>query len=568
MKRTLYFGVLLGLFASCEDTLDRDILTALSKERVIHSYDFTRNTVSAVYNVLPDGFSEIGGALQATVTDEAEHTSENSSVHRINNGAWNPYNNPDDRWNHYYRGIRKANQALANIDSVNLDMYRLDPDPTQQQVYGERLAEMNRWKYEVRFLRAFFYAELIKRYGGVPIVEGIFELDADVGDIRRSTLASSIQYVLDECDSAARVLPATYGGGDLGRATKGAALALKSRVLLYAASDLYNDPSWAAGYADPGLIALPAGDRVARWQAAAAAAKAVIDLPGAGYALHGGYPALFKTFNSPEIIFTRRSGASNSFEIASFPIGYDLGQSGNAPSQNLVDAYEVLRADGTAEPFDWDNAAHAADPYASRDPRLAHSVLVNNTAFKGRAVESWVGGRDGPGANMASKTGYYLRKYVDENVNLLTGTTSIHSWIYIRLAEVYLNYAEALNESDPGHPDIKRYVDLVRARSGVSMPPLPEGLDQALMRQRIRAERRVELAFEGHRLWDTKRWMVAPETLGAPLRGVEIRRSGDSGFSYRVTQVETRTFQPRMYCYPIGQQELLKATGLVQNPMW
>src|SRR5690606_10134857 len=150
-------------------------------------------------------------------------------------------------------------------------------------------AEMNRWKYEVRFLRAFFYAELIKRYGGVPIVEGTFDLDTDAGTVSRNTLDECVQYVLDECDSAAQVLPPTYGSGDLGRATQGAALALKSRMLLYAASDLFNDASWASGYADPQFIVLPQADRMSRWEEAANAAKAVIDLPGAGYALHSDY---------------------------------------------------------------------------------------------------------------------------------------------------------------------------------------------------------------------------------------------------------------------------------------
>ncbi|HEX7016742.1 MAG TPA: RagB/SusD family nutrient uptake outer membrane protein, partial [Cyclobacteriaceae bacterium] len=247
-----------------------------------------------------------------------------------------------------------------------------------------------------------------------------------------------------------------------------------------------------------------------------------------------------------------------------YPIGYDLGMSGTTPSQNLVDAYEM--ADGSK--FDWNNPAHAAAPYENRDPRLARTVLTNNTFFKDRPVEAWTGGRDGKGTPLATRTGYYLRKYVDENLNLLQGNTSVHSWILFRLAEIYLNYAEALNEYDPGNPDIKTYVDLVRARPGVEMPPLPDGLSQAEMRDRIRNERRVELAFEGHRFWDVRRWMVASETLGSTLAGVDITKTGTDQFTYTPVNVENRVVDPRMYLYPIPQSELLLAGGWAQNPLW
>ena len=555
-------------FFGCAKYLERDIITNLREDLVNKSYDFTRNRVSAIYNMLPQGFTEIDGAMLASATDESEHTDETSNIHKFNTGAWNIYDNPDGVWYRSYQAIRMVNVFLNTSDSVNLDAYRLNPEASQQLIYRNRLAEIKRWKYEVRFIRAFFYFELIKRYGGVPIITEIYSLNDDPSTQRRNTLAESIKYVVDECDSAAANLPVTYTSDDLGRATKGAALALKSRMLLYAASDLFNNVSWAQGYGNPELVSMPAGDREAKWEAAADAAKAVIDLAGSGYALHSDYSALFRTFNSPEIIFTRRAGASNNFERASFPVGYE-GQSGTTPSQNLVDAYEVKVSSSVAAPFDWNNSAHAANPYAGRDPRLGFTVLLNNTTFKGRPVESFIGGLDGLGNVNATRTGYYLRKYVDESVTIIgTATSSVHSWIFIRLAEVYLNYAEALNEYSPGHADIKTYVDRVRTRSGVAMPVLPSGLTQAQMRDRIRNERRVELAFEGHRAWDTRRWMIGAETLGATLRGIRIERGSTGSFTYAPFNVEPRAFEPKMYLYPIPQQELLKAEGLVQNPIW
>ena len=550
--------------SGCED-LERELVTDISEQQLIHSYDYTLNRVNSLYTDMPAGYLQIDGAMTASATDEAEHTLETSNVQKFNNGSWNAVDNPENLWVNFYRGIRKSNQFLAATDSVNLDQYKLDPAPSAQTTYQTRLADIKRWKYEARFLKAYFYFELVKRYGGVPIITKIYSVNDDFQSVKRNTLAECVQYITAECDSAAKNLPVTYSATELGRATRGAALALKSRVLLYAASDLFNTPTWAGGYANPELISL-SGDRQARWKAAADAAKAVIDLSSTGYALNTNYRNLFITnsYTLPEIIFSRRNGSSNDFEKANYPIGYDLGNSGTTPSQNLVDAYEMTN--GTK--FDWSNPVHAANPYANRDPRLGLNIILNNTAYKGRNVESWTGGRDGKGIPNATKTGYYLKKYVNENQNLLTNTTSVLSWNLFRLAEIYLNYAEALNEASPGHADIKTYVDKVRTRTGVAMPVLPTGLSQAEMRERIRNERRVELAFEDHRGWDVRRWMQGPQYLGAPLMGVEITKNTDGNFSYKPILVENRVFEPKMYLYPIPQGELSTSKGLIQNPLW
>lgn len=575
MKNIPYLYLIVSLFvlASCQK-LDLELQTDLNRDQIAGSLVNTQNLLNGVYSELREGFLEIGGdAMMASATDEAEHTIETSSVQQFNQGSWNAVSNPADVWGHYFRAIRRANLFLETADTsrINLDQFKADL-PTLQL----RLNEINRWRYEARFLRAFFYFELIKRYGGVPILTRTLT-EADVTTTRRNSLEDCIKFVVDECDSAATNLPLTYAAGELGRATRGAALALKSRMLLYAASDLFNTNAWAGGYADAALISLPAGDRNLRWQAAADAAKALIDLGGTGYALANNYRALFTTFNSPEIIFTRRNSASNTFEIANYPIGFDRGRSGTTPSQNLVDAYEVKVNSTTAVPFDWNDPAHAQNPYATsgataRDPRLFASIVVNNASFSTvsgitRNVQIWEGGRDGKPIPDASKTGYYLRKYVNESVNLPQNTMAVHSWIYFRLAEIFLNYAEALNEYSPGHPDIKIYVDRVRGRPGVSMPGMPMGTQEEV-RQRIRNERRIELAFEDHRSWDVRRWMIAPQTLGASIRGVRVLQTSPDVFSYTQETVENRVFEPRMYLFPIPQVEVSVAPGLVQNPLW
>lgn len=556
-------AAIIGL-SSCEN-LDREIITDLTPKQVSTSYDYTLYRITSIYTDIPAGYLQIDGAMTASATDEAEHTLETSNVQKFNNGSWNAIDNPENLWGNFYRGIRKANQFLVSADSVNLDQYRLDPAPSAQAIFKNRSADIQRWKYEARFLRAYFYFELVKRYGGVPLVTQIYSVEDNFQPTKRNTLAECMQYITAECDSAASKLPVTYAATDLGRATKGAALALKSRALLYAASDLFNMPSWATGYANNELIALT-GDRQARWKAAADAAKAVIDLAGTGYALSTNYRNLFITnsYTQPEVIFPRRNSSSNDFEKANYPTGYDLGNSGTTPSQNLVDAYEM--SNGTK--FDWTNPVQAANPYANRDPRLGLNVILNNTSYKGRNVEAWAGGRDGKGVVNATKTGYYLKKYVNENLNLLLGNTSVYSWNLFRLPEIYLNYAEALNEAAPGNADIKAYVDRVRTRTGVAMPVLPAGLSQAEMRERIRNERRVELAFEDHRGWDVRRWLQGPQYLGAPLMGVDIMKNADGTFLYKPVLVENRVFEPRMYLYPIPQGELNASKALIQNPGW
>lgn len=454
---------------------------------------------------------------------------------------------------------------------MDLDAYKNDPDANSQQIYKARTAELENWRKEARFLRAYYYFELIKRYGGVPLLTQPLTLQSDFAAVKRDSLEKCVNFIVSECTElgdSENGLPLKYDDQNLGRATRGAALALKSRVLLYAASDLWNDPSWAGGYQESYLISLSNGSDAAvrrlRWKAAAEAAKAVIDIsPAAGYALCSDYTVLGKTYDNSELIMVRRSGASNSFEYNNYPIGYPNGKGGITPSQNLVDAYEM--ADGSA--FDWNNSACAQDPYSNRDPRLAMSILTNGAKFKDTYLECYAGGKNGKGVANATTTGYYLRKFLDEDLDLTQNRTSIHNWILLRISEIYLNYAEALNEYDPANPDVVTYSSMTRKRKGVNMPAFSASLGQSRMRDEIRNERQVELAFEGHRFWDVRRWMIAPQTLGAPLYGIAITPGIFA--SYERVKVENRVWEPKMYFFPIPQSLLSNENvKWSQNPLW
>ncbi len=571
MKKFVLLAIMvLSLFA-CDDYLDKKLTTTLNKDITFSSYDNAISVAYSVYGDLPRGLSEISGsAMMASACDEAEFTIQTASVQKMNNGAWMASDMPDNPFSKYYTAIRKVYNFVDNADNINFDDVKDNPD--QPGTYEKRLKDIDQLKSEVTLLRGFYLFELIKRYGGVPLIQGKINYGDDV-NLQRSSLEDCVNEIVRICDEISEKLPYKQTNEELGRLTKGAALALKSEVLLFAASDLWNNSSWASGYSHPELISLPAGDRAARWKAAADAAKAVIDIENpAGYALDS-YTSLFGAngYRSKEVIFCRRDAQTNTFERVNLPMGFDLVTGGNCPSQNLVDAFMTKEGSGKSsksEQFDWNNPKMAADPYNRRDPRLKLWIVTNGSSMKSRTVECWKGGLDGEGVRNCTPTGYYIKKFINTSLDLTRDQKAIHTWIYFRLAEIYLNYIEALNEYDPRNPDIKKYYDKLRDRTGVKMPGLPDGLSQDEVRKLIRQERRVELCFEGKRYFDVRRWMDE-DTLSEPLRGVKIEKTGDKDYSYTPFKVEDRVFDKKMYFYPIPQAEINKLPGVMfQNPGW
>ena len=540
--------------SSCNGFLDREEDSFIDKTATFDSYNRTKQYLTYAYTLLPDGLNRFSReAMLASATDDAEFAIESAEIQQFNNGSWNALNNPDDVWNRYYSGISKCCTLLENTDHVNLDISRLDPD--KQVEYANSLKDIRMWRAEARFLRAYFHFELLKRYGPIPIVTSTLSINGNYENTPRPTMKEVVDFIAKECDIAADTLELTPWrnvNDAFGRATKGAALALKSRLLLYAASPLYVD------FGDTNEANKPTD--VALWKSAADAAKAVIDLNQ--YELASSYADLFKNdFQNKEYIFVRRYAANSDFEKSNFPVSFG-GKGGTNPSQNLVDDYEML--DGT--PFDWNDPAKAAQPFENRDARLGATILMNMAPFKGKKVATYPEGADASPNPNATKTGYYLRKFLNEDVNIQTGgSSSGHVVPLFRLAEIYLNYAEALNECDPTNPDIALYLNKVRNRASL---PNVSALSQEQMRAVIQHERRVELAFEEHRSWDVRRWKIASSTLGAPLMGVQIERKPLGGYTYMPVKVEQRVFQPKMYWYPIPQSEVLKLKQWKQNNGW
>lgn len=484
-------------------------------------------------------------ALWGSLTDESIYNNDDNTWF-IQQGQLSPENTgiAGTFWGRSYRSIREVNFALNNIQEVDMSE-----------------ARRNLLVAELRFIRAFRYHDLIRNYGRVVLMgDRVPELGDDFTDptlFERSSIQEGIDYVVNELEEAAEGLPLEHSSTwQEGRATEGAALALRSRMLLYAASPLYT-----GGSSDP-----------QKWQDAADAAQDVMDL-GVYSLYQGGYGELFLTPGSnSEIIFARYyniNARHTALEIANGPNGYGA-WGGNVPLQNLVDDYEM--ADGSS--FSWDDPEQAQAPYENRDPRFYETILFNGAEYRGREVETFTPGGldspDGPDNWNTSKTGYYLRKFINEDLPIqnpweVAGT---QNWIYFRYAEILLNYAEAQNEATGPDPSVYEAVNRIRSRNGVEMPPLPQGLSQDEMREAIRQERRIELAFEEHRFYDVRRWMIAMETENEPAYGIDITREEDGSFSYEVeVALEGRNFEERHYWLPIPREEILASDNqLEQNP--
>lgn len=547
-----------SLFA-CEGLLpDNKVDLDLTDKNVSQAYANLRDQGMALYDYLPAGYNRIDGAMLAAATDEADHAPIGSDIEKFQLGTWNAVTNPDNNWGDCYRAIRLSALFLRNSENYEEIILRDTSTASKLNNYKTQCADLKALRAEARVLNAYMYFELLKRFGGVPLTDKLYSLESHP-DLERSTYDQVVKHIVGEIDEVLdndelRDDWYAYDQKLYGRFTQGAALALKSRILLYWASP-QNNPT----------------DDQERWEEAAQAAHDLIELTK--YSLEGNYGNLFSgttSHQSKEVILAYMTGANNTPETDNYPISTNGGKTGTCPSANLVDAYE--NADGT--PFDWNSLAPGADPYADRDPRLQYSVVVNNSQWNGRTMQCYDGGTDGSGVTQATTTGYYLKKFLTDGLDLEKNQTSVHSWILFRYAEILLNYAEAMNEAygpdaDPfGDGKTARWaVNEVRGRVG--MPPVAAS-DETEMRGRIKHERRIELAFEDHRFWDVRRWgkADAESALKAPIMGVSITKT-QTGFTYAAKTVGSRTFQEKMMLYPIPQSEILRSSGKIkQNPGW
>jgi len=599
------------VFTSCNDSfVNTKPLDQLSESVVWTDPSLADAFVTELYGGLGNGgFDE---QMLASLTDEASFTHPGRNITTITESRSNPADpgwiNGTLSWQNMYTRIRAANLALENLKKATTFP----------------AATVNRLNGEAKFMRAYFYHQLVRYYGGVPIIDKSFSLADTEFLSKRNTMKECIEFIVKDCDEASAHLNGLSMAA--GRASRAAALALKSRILLYAASDMY-DASTAkskstalAAYSNPEFVAYVDGSRADRWTKARDAAKAVLDLPGLGNQLNLSAPAskedgttnylnnsLARNGGEKELIFARyfiNAKAENGGRIGLFngPNGYN-NWAGNAPIQNFVDDYEMM--DGSK--FSWSNTEHASAPYQNRDPRFYATLMYDGSAWKPRSpsaaskdpfnqiqtgqyeissgsgkvayfgldtrkssIEDWNG----------SYTGYYFRKFTDPNPAIVDQNTWQQiPWPFFRYTEAVLNYVEACIELGQD-AEARAWLNKVRFRSG--MPAITESGDA--LRQRYRNERRVEMAFEEQRYHDARRWMIAGSTLGRkvqiinvigtlkPGKTVTLYRYDPSSYDYQYKVVEmdpgkeNRAWLDKMYFLPIHRDEMNRNKSLVQNP--
>ena len=537
---------------ACSDFLNVQPLDSFSNESIFTDPILTETYVNARYleirvGISTNDYSYARGQGLRFICDEAYHNFGDQSAYLFNRGEITPDQSGGlhNTWSDYYVAIKNCNIFFANIEKLKTDPKIID-----------------RLKGEITFLRAFFYADLVSRFGGVPIITHVFGLDEDMM-VPRNSYEECVSFIVSELDNAASLLPAVHENSNYGRATKGAALALKARILLRAASPYWNTSN----------------DR-GKWQAAADAAKAVIDLTDNGspvYALDADYKGLFINSRSREIIFMRmfNQQMGTNFDKINTPNGY-TGWSQTCILQDMVDAYEM--ADGTM-PTEEAEYAPGNTPWQNREPRFYASIVCDGQQFRGREIEFFIsasGNRANSGIDSeqssienwnASKSHYTMRKFMNESLTDMATAISTQPWIYIRLAEMYLNYAEAMFELGDENTALL-YINRIRERARGDNPNvLPDiRVSGEALREKIRHERRIELAFEDHRYFDVRRWKIADITENKPARKITIVRDDVTHEkTYTIEVLQERRFLPQHYLMPIPRSEIQRAPQIEQN---
>ena len=549
----LFAGIVL---ASCADLNYTEENTRDEEWTYEYFANGIKNMVFDVYAQLYNGeFDPNSAYFLAGATDEAQYALETGAVNNYTNGGWSAANPYSNIWTKSYTAIADIHMYLEKIDQADISEWQYNPD------YAKWVEQLEVFPYELRFLRAYFYFELFRAYGDVPLVTTTLT-NMQANSVERTPADQIVKFIVDELDAVAPYLPVSYvneAEAEIGRATRVAAFALKARTLLYAASPLFN----------------PSNDAT-KWAKAAEACQFFLDnaetwgLKLSAYGSLWGHDAFF----NPELIFGLGRGEDNDFEKANFPVGVENASSGNCPTQSFVDQYEYADNGETfGHRYPGEIDLNTVDPYEGLDPRFALTVVKNgdewptNGAQK-KVIETFVGGFNAAPKYGATPTGYYLKKYVDGS-SVTTANNQVtrrHTWILFRLAEMYLDFAEAAFHATGSANDAtygmtaNQAVNMLRNRSDIQMPAFSEDGDAWVAR--YERERLVELAFENHRFWDVRRWKKGSEY----FRTIQVASISSDLKLTRSTV--TRQWDDKYYFYPIPQTELKKNSNLTQNQGW
>lgn len=532
------FGAAL-LFASGCDFLETEPPGTLSEATFWQTEEDVRVATNDLYNYL---YGQLRFDLSA-LSDEATPNwafdnlatyarGQQTSTTQFTNSWWPSW------WESHYSGIRAANEVLARAPEV---------EQGDQEAINNHMAE-------ARFMRAYLYMHLAFLYGDVPLIEQPISLE-EANNVTRTSQDSIWTFVSNELQAAAEELPANWSGGDQGRATEGAARGMRARAMLYAASrnERLGNSQDASDY----------------YQQAMQSAQAVMDLNE--YSLYPSYEELFTPeaeYNSEVILnkdFVQNTHPNQVNEfLAPASLVSGRGQNFNVPTASLVDAYEMengMPPDASGSGYDPQN------PYENRDPRLDYSVFIpGDTLPDGSIYDSrpgFNGADDVEQGFETTDTGFNVEKYVTDECLSDQYNCGVNI-IEMRYAEILLIYAEAKIEMGQVDQSVYDAINQIRERSDVNMPPIQTGKTQQEMREIVRHERLVELAFEGQRFFDVRRWGIAEDVLNGPIYG--LRYEDQQGNMQQVTfDPFERTFEEHHYLWPILQKEI-DLIGLEQNP--
>ena len=571
--KPVFVACTIGCLASCSDQMDYNEYNIYDKDYITQNFANVGGFMSDIYNTVDYDFGNYSsGAMQASATDESEYSIMGNGIEDFYNGAWGPTNAKNGIWNSMYAGIKTCNHVIHELQGLTFDELKLNSD------YAAQLHRYENYKYESRFMRAYFYFCLVRQYGDVPLVTT--EISAEEANAVKRTAADEVfKFILDECNEIQSKITDDYsdlgqfatGSEETGRADKLAVLALKARAALYWASPLFN----------------ATGDKE-RYKTAALYTKELLEAAeNRGKGLTANYADLWAaaSFNTAsimkEILFGRRYGSAGSagdnlVETNNYPAGIEGGAGGNCPTQNLVDAYDMINGKSINEAG---SGYDEQNPYKDRDPRLAATVAVNGDqwpTYSGAAkIETFQGGINGEPLTGATPTGYYLKKLCNGAISLASNskfTASRHTWLTFRMGEFYLNYAEAvfkyLGSADATSAEFPMSAREAasKTRERVGMPAFEAGIDATTFWTKLCNERFVELAFEGHRFWDVRRWKEADKYFKNIVE-MKLTKEADGTITYTRKNV-ARQWNDKMYLYPIPQAELLKNPNLTQNAGW
>lgn len=566
MKRLLLVtAIALFGFIACtkEGFLGQTATTDLNENSVFSDSARSMDFLAQIYSNIGFSFSLTrfnGLAGLDACSDEAEGPSASTvtTYNQFVTGSVNAFSISTDAWTLSYSNIRAVNQFIAhlNVMPFNADL-------------------KNRTRGEATFLRAWYYAILIKHYGGVPLVgDAIYDVNDNISS-KRNTYEECVNYIVQQCDDAFNLLSTSYSGLNYGRVTKGACLALKAKVLLYAASPLFNGSGIAESEPLKSITGYPSYD-VNRWKVAADAAKAVMDLnqyqlnidntTKPGY----GFYQLFQLRVNNEYILARMNSENRDLEgLWRPPSRGGNSVAGSFPYQNLVDAFEMTDGKSITDPS---SGYDPQNPYLGRDPRLDFTVshnqsLIYKSLQSVLPIYTYDGEPNGDGTGVGTPTGYYGNKMCNDLVVPdYIGSASPRCLPLIRYADILLMYAEATNEFEGPTQEVYDAVQAIRERAGLNPFQLQPGLSKEEMRNVIQHERRVEFAFEEQRFWDVRRWKIAEQTEDQMMKGMKVKKNSDGSFTYSVIDVRDHSFRTPMYLWPIPQSETAKSTDLLQNP--